>query len=150
MTTYLEKSCSFGLLRVPFVNCRQFMYLVISFLVLRAGCGIWLYQFLIIAYHFTLRRSDSFCTTELKTVANYYQQEKLWHIVSYKKWLSLLRSMKLENYLPCQEQCCMSVKYWSDLKPKDFFLARNSFACWRPVFAESWNQSITTNDWPPL
>ena len=29
------------------------MYLVISLLVLREGCGIWLYQFLIIAYHFT-------------------------------------------------------------------------------------------------
>ena len=28
------------------------MYLVISLLVLRAGRGIWLYQFLIIAYHF--------------------------------------------------------------------------------------------------
>ena len=53
MTTYLCKSCSFGSLRMPFVNCRQFMYLVISLLVLRAGCGIWLYQFLIIAYHFT-------------------------------------------------------------------------------------------------
>ena len=53
MTTYLGKSCSFGLPRVPFVNCGQFMYLVISLLVLRAGCGIWLYQFLIIAYLFT-------------------------------------------------------------------------------------------------
>ena len=53
MTTYSGKSCSFGLLLVPFVNCRQFMYLVISLLVLRAGCGIWLYQFLITAYHFT-------------------------------------------------------------------------------------------------
>ena len=30
MTTYLGKSCSFCLPRVPFVNCRQFMYLVIS------------------------------------------------------------------------------------------------------------------------
>ena len=29
MTTYLGKSCSLGLLRVPFENCRQFMYLVI-------------------------------------------------------------------------------------------------------------------------
>ena len=56
MTTYLRKSCSFGLPRVPFVNCRQFMYLVISLLVLRAGYGIWLYQFLIIAYLFTLHR----------------------------------------------------------------------------------------------
>ena len=54
MTTYLGKSCSFGLPRVPFVNCRHFMHLVISFLILRAGCGIWLYQFLIIAYLFTL------------------------------------------------------------------------------------------------
>ena len=61
MTTNLGKSCSFGLLRVPCVNCRQFMYLVISLLVLRAGCGIWLYQFLIIAYHFTLK-----VLTELK------------------------------------------------------------------------------------
>ena len=55
MTTYLEKSCSFDLPRVPFVNCRQFMYLVISLLVLRAGCGTRLYQFLIIAYFFTLK-----------------------------------------------------------------------------------------------
>ena len=54
MTTYLGKSYSFCLPRVPFVNCRQFMYLVISLLVLRAGYGIWLYQFLIIAYRFTL------------------------------------------------------------------------------------------------
>ena len=54
MTTYLGKSCSFCLPRVPFVNCRQFMYLVISLLVLRAGYGIWLYPFLIIAYLFTL------------------------------------------------------------------------------------------------
>ena len=52
MTTCLGNSCSFGLPRVPFVNCCQFMYLVISLLVLRAGCGIWLYQFLIIAYLF--------------------------------------------------------------------------------------------------
>ena len=54
MTTCLGKSCSFDLPRVPFVNCCQFMYLVISLLVLRAGCGILLYQFLIIAYLFTL------------------------------------------------------------------------------------------------
>ena len=30
MTTYFGKSCSFGLPRVPFVNCGQCMYLVIS------------------------------------------------------------------------------------------------------------------------
>ena len=57
MTTYLGKSCSFCLPRVPFVNCCQFMYLVISLLVLRAGYGIWQdmgYGFLIIACLFTL------------------------------------------------------------------------------------------------
>ena len=52
MTTYLGKSCSFCLPQVPFVNCRQFMYLVISLLVLRAGYGIWLYQFLIYLFTF--------------------------------------------------------------------------------------------------
>ena len=30
MTTCLGKNCSFGLPRVPFVNCCQFMYLVTS------------------------------------------------------------------------------------------------------------------------
>ena len=50
---YKRTSCSFGLPRVPFVNCCQLTYLVISRLVLRAGYGIWLYQFLIIAYRFT-------------------------------------------------------------------------------------------------
>ena len=53
MTTCLGESCSFGLPRGSFVNCCQFMYLVISLLVLRVGYGIWLYQFLIIAYIFT-------------------------------------------------------------------------------------------------
>ena len=57
MTTCLGKSCSFGLPRGPFVNCCQFMYLVISLLFLRAGCGIWFYQFLIIAYLFTLNKT---------------------------------------------------------------------------------------------
>ena len=52
MATCLEKSCSFGLPRVHFVNCCQFMYLVISLLVLRAGRGIT--DVLIIAYLFTM------------------------------------------------------------------------------------------------
>ena len=52
MTTCLGKSCSFCL--PSFVNCCHFMYLVISLLVLRAVCGILLYQFLISAYLFTL------------------------------------------------------------------------------------------------
>ena len=55
MTTCLGKSCSFGLPCMPFVNCCQFMYLVISLLVLRTGYGIWLYLFLIFAYLFTFQ-----------------------------------------------------------------------------------------------
>ena len=46
MTTCLGKSCSFGLPRMRFVNCCQFMYLVVSLLVLMAGYGIWWCQFL--------------------------------------------------------------------------------------------------------
>ena len=65
MTTCMEKSCSFGLPRVHFVNCCQFMYLVISLLVLRTGYGIWLYQFLIIAYLFTLHTTVNNCSSLL-------------------------------------------------------------------------------------
>ena len=54
MTACQGKSCSFSLSRVPFVNCCQCNYLVISLLVLRAGYGIILYQSLIIAYLFTM------------------------------------------------------------------------------------------------
>ena len=58
MTTCLGKSCSFGLLPVPFKNCSQFMYLVLSFSDLRTGYGIWLYQFLILAYLFTPQKKS--------------------------------------------------------------------------------------------
>ena len=40
LANYLSKDGSFGSPRVPSVNCCQFMYLVISHLGLRAGCGI--------------------------------------------------------------------------------------------------------------
>ena len=72
MTTYLGKSCSFGLPRVPFVNCGHFMYLVISLLVLRAGCGIWLYQFLIIAYLFTFSISFVFVTISIIRILKHF------------------------------------------------------------------------------
>ena len=65
MTTCLE-SCSFTLPHLPFVNCCQCMYLVISLLVLRAGHGIWLHQFLIIAHLFILTSSShslSYCSS---------------------------------------------------------------------------------------
>ena len=83
MTTYLGKSCSFCLPRVPFVNCRQFMYLVISLLVLRAGYGIWLYQFLIIAYLFTF---DS------PVKKSYTTLQRLWvGILRYRNTARLLK-----------------------------------------------------------
>ena len=85
MTTYFGKSCSFCLPRVPFVNCRQFMYLVISLLVLRAGYGIWLYQFLIIAYLFTL---DS------------------WNLIGYSK----LPGIKACFLQTCKNMFCLASK----------------------------------------
>ena len=39
MTTYLGKSCSFGLPRVPFVNCRRFVCLVVF--PFGFGGGVW-------------------------------------------------------------------------------------------------------------
>ena len=83
MTTYLGKSCSFGLPRVPFVNCGQLMYLVISLLVLRAGCGIWLYQFLIIAYLFTLVFIFAVCLVfpvYLESAWRRYSYHRQYHI----------------------------------------------------------------------
>ena len=87
MTTYLGKSCSFCLPRVPFVNCRQFMYLAISLLVLRAGYGIWLYQFLIIAYLFTL---DQFFNRFYRFPINWIFQTEYCTIIAGWGWQKLL------------------------------------------------------------
>ena len=75
MTTYLGKSCSFCLPRVPFVNCRQFMYLVISLLVLRAGYEICLYQFLIIAYLFTFQKFANGALVHAWTSSHFQKNE---------------------------------------------------------------------------
>ena len=48
------------------------MYLVISLLVLRAGYGIWLYQFLIIAYLFTFLYYNSFLPSTLRQWNNLF------------------------------------------------------------------------------
>ena len=93
MTTCLGKSCSFGLPRVPFVNCCQCMYLVVSFLVLRVGCGIWLYQFLIIAYLFTSMHN-----------AVWYCANKLWYafiFIEIRECVYFLMLSKQENSLKC-------------------------------------------------
>ena len=79
MTTCLGKSCSFGLPHI-FVNSCQFKYLVISLLFLRAGCGIWLYQFLIFAYLFT------FLMTWLINSHCYDRQTHSSSIISLHTW----------------------------------------------------------------
>ena len=48
MATCLGKSCSFGLLCMSFVNVYHFVCVL-----LRMGFGIWLYNFLSIAFLFT-------------------------------------------------------------------------------------------------
>ena len=101
MTTCLGKSRSFGLSRVPFVNCCLFLYLVIFLLVLRAGYRIWLYQFLVIAYLFTLLRiiisllwilhaeyfdrtlEDFDSTVTLVTVGTHHKTPKVFGIFIY-------------------------------------------------------------------
>ena len=56
MTTYLEKSCSFGLLCMSFLNIYKFVCVLLSLLVLRVGCEILLSLFLIIVFLLTLYR----------------------------------------------------------------------------------------------
>ena len=78
-------SCSFGLPRVPFVNCRQFMYLVISLLVFcRAGCGIWLYQCLIIVYFFTFDCYNSVKLFWYITMNFIWQQFAIFRLLTEK------------------------------------------------------------------
>ena len=84
MTSCLGKSCSFGLPRVPFANCCQFMYLVISLLVLRAGCGIWLYRLLIIAYLLTLE--------DIFDLLNYFL--KLFSFIAIPCKMERMKNMK--------------------------------------------------------
>ena len=130
MTTYLGKSCSFSLPRVPFVNCRQFMYLVISLLVLRAGCGIWLYQFLIIAYLFILSmyRSPTTSNSAIKFRLNlfcfvFFRGGVSWALISskcrflnYKAWGWLgchLNGKVLYNWTV---EHCRNLKYCSQCR----------------------------------
>ena len=68
------------------------MYLVISLLVLRAGCGFWLYQFLIIAYLFTLGKLD-----ELKVEVDGLLSWRMnWVLDELKDELSKLDQLKDE------------------------------------------------------
>ena len=98
MTTYLGKSCSFCLPRVPFVNCRQFMYLVISLLVLRTGYGIWLYQFLIIAYLFYFAPSAN--KTLVMTVEYHMDRVKrIWYL-SHMRAAKVQASLRIRAVSP--------------------------------------------------
>ena len=106
MTTYLGKSCSFCLPRVPFVNCRQFMYLVISLLVLRAGYGIWLYQFLIIAYLFTTLYAILCSLIGVYTICHSQSDQGL-------QYLPLLRSSIIKVYTICYSKSDQGLQYFS-------------------------------------
>ena len=149
MTTYLGKSCSFCLPRVPFVDCRRFMCLVISLLVLRAGYGIWLYQFLIIAYLFTL---ISLFDTYVSPVLNYCSE--LWgyvkaqdiervHTMFLKRLLGVKRSTSNPmvycetGRLPLivQRQFNM-LKYWLTLQKSDNCVLKGLL--WKLISCSIW------------
>ena len=103
MTTYLGKSCSFSLPRVPYVNCRQFMYLVISLLVLRAGYGIWLYQLLIIAYLFTFKDIFFFNLQQMNEVTRHF----CWH-QNFVPWGLSAPALGLYTCIKSSKKCIKS------------------------------------------
>ena len=126
MTTYLEKSCSFGLPRVPFVNCCQFMYLVISLLVLRAGCGTWLYQFLIIAYLFTFH----LLPIRPKIVTEKIIRTNDCESSMRKRYISMINSYQSQSYKYNEDNAFISIIkrqiYVDLLEPKIFlFICKN-------------------------
>ena len=141
MTTCLGKSCSFGLLRVPFVNCCQFMYLVISLLVLRARCGIWLYQFLIIAYRFIpSNRSSEFVVQKICSsnfdivtetfcsrvkVSKHYDtflQMTAFHFLSHYKGIQRHIPNFLVEYKLCHIVCHLFLSVVSKLRTTELIL----------------------------
>ena len=104
MNTCLGKSCSFGLPRVPFVNYCQFMYLVISLLVLRTGCGILLYEFRIIAYLFTLQSCH--LPVSQKVSGTNTWPPCLLHQEKKRKYVN--RRTKICHYVEINSDCILS------------------------------------------
>ena len=129
MTTYLGKSCSFGFPRVPFVNCRQFLYLVITLWVLRAGCGIWLYQFLIIAYLFTFHPLADFFHIELIIL-----QFKYCLFILYLVWFTL----HFDLFPSCREFVTFLVFRSCSFSVLNYSVWFNSCSCY-PVFRMAHN-----------
>ena len=76
MTTCLGKSCSFGLPRVPFLNCCQFMYLVIS------------------PFGFEGRMWDLIVSVPDHCLSFYFPKgiSKIPHICASTSWILLLKS----------------------------------------------------------
>ena len=147
MTTCLGKSCSFGLPRVPFVNCCQFMYLVISLLVLKAGCGIWLYQFLIIAYLFILIHSDytfSMFTLCYLVLRGTFQSQKTHVLISSKImflwWVKVLTlyEVGIYHYFDLLELEPTGFNSWTSVAP----VIHHWSCCWVLILfhlsVESW------------
>ena len=97
-----------------FCGLPSIWYLVISLLVLRAGCGIWLYQFLIIAYLFTLHLR--ILNLQIKfTFAHLHIQPNLTSLLRHNIIIhSVLTSMSYEYrvYLQLQSLCMTKPTTW--------------------------------------
>ena len=105
MTTCLGKSCSFGLSRKPFVNCRQFMYLVVSLygfedriwdLIVSVPdhCFFFFFFFFFFFYIF-----ESFFTIEkIWDRLPFFSQETIYHVrTEMGQSLALLCSVMLDH-----------------------------------------------------
>ena len=167
MTTCLEKSYSFGLPHVLFVNCCQFMYLVISLLVLMAGYGIWLYQFLVIAYLFTfhyintLKQNLGSTKTYERTSTDESLSSTAIVLISYQYWVKEIQKKKKKKktyYVICYlNHISLQILLTSCLTARNFFLSKTDimlgltcppdirilFSCWKILPLNTHPHSLT-------
>ena len=159
MTTYFGKSCSFGLLQVPFVNCRQFMYFVISLLVLKEDVGsdcVSSWSLLIILLHPCIDKTDHStvrwplgCKEYSPMPRQNWSQYSQMSVYHEKNPLSDLEetSQSQPVFCACWKDCLQTICFATAQRPCGNVVVSKTFH--RPVkllwagttYSQSWNLS---------
>ena len=108
------------------------MNLVVSLLVLSAGCGIWLYQFLIIAYLFTFGKNDVAPAAKLKN-------DRVNKVEKWQKLTAGLNPNHVHIFKPWKKNVQTCIKIGMTLY-KDL-CSQSTIVC--TLFIESCGQKMT-------